>query len=568
MIRRVARAVGRRSRRFAHGLRSRANRFAVARYEGSSVIRRFVASDLRLLAAQDARRAVTVYGGRQVLSVLDDDANVWRLAARTADRVDDVLTTAGLWHFATNLPGTRVTRWAVRRKDLPTLVDALQQALGDQGFYYAPRGLERRSRLVLHGLTEGELGALRGFSVFQYVRCSVTGRLYGPPQGCDIVVWDEGADGRLVSPDRDSVVQQVDASQALDVVERPRWDGRLEPRLAEAEHDAFAIEFPVDAVYLWVDDSDPRWREKREEVRRSLGMEPSPAPSDDSVASHKFRDRGELRASMRSLEMYAPWIRHIYLVTDEQKPEWLDAEQGRVRVVDHREIFADPGVLPTYNSHAIGSQVHRIPGLSDHYLLMNDDVMFNQPVSPYTFFTPVGQLRVNFSRSRRPDVPRESQTSLELARSNSAALLERDFGRRASSLFGHVPVPQRKDVALELEERYSEEILRTVKSPFRAPTDVVINSWLHLYTALFTGRAIRASIKFGYFNIGRVAVRQRMERLAAVRKFQVICVNDVPPPGGEEEADPEWLALWLQRVYPIRTPFELDAPAPVPDAVP
>ncbi|MGH3703855.1 MAG: stealth conserved region 3 domain-containing protein, partial [Agromyces sp.] len=342
------------------------------------------------------------------------------------------------------------------------------------------------------------------------------------------------------------------------LVERPRRDGVPDRRLAGSEHDAFAIDFPVDAVYLWVDDADPRWREKREAVRLSLGMEPSPASTDDTVAAHRFRDRGELRASLRSLEMYAPWIRNIYLVTDEQQPDWLDADHGRVKVVDHREIFADPSVLPSYNSHAISSQIHRIPGLADHYLLMNDDVMFNQPVTPYAFFTSLGQLRVNFSRTRRPDVSRGSQSSLERARSNSAALLERDHGRRASSLFGHVPVPQRKDVALELEERYAEEIRRTVASPFRAPTDVVINSWLHLYTALFTGRGIQAGIKFGYFNIGNPAVRQKMEKMAFVRKFQVICLNDVPPPGGEEEADPEWLAHWLQRVYPMRAPFERD----------
>jgi hypothetical protein len=558
-MRTVARAVRRRVRRYAMNARAWVNRRLVAGGARFRALRRFVRADLRRLTAHGPDRKITVYRGRQVLSVVQEGPTAWRLSARAADRVAEALDKAGVTYFATNPPSTRVTRWAVRRADLDVVMESLRTVLGEEGFYLAPGGREGASRPVLDETTDDELETLRKFSVFQYVRCSVTNQLYGPSQGCDVVIWDMDEDGMLTAPSRDSIVQQVEDSDDLVVVERPRWDGRPEHRLAATEHDAFAIEFPVDAVYLWVDDSDPRWREKREAVRRSLGMEPSPAPTDDSVAAHRFRDRGELRASLRSLEMYAPWIRNVYLVTDEQRPDWLDVDHGRVKVVDHREIFADPSVLPSYNSHAISSQIHRIPGLADHYLLMNDDVMFNQPVTPYSFFTSLGQLRVNFSRSRRPDVPREQQTSLELARSNSAALLERDHGRRASSLFGHVPVPQRKDVALELEERYAQEIRRTVESPFRASTDVVINSWLHLYTALFTGRAVRANIRFGYFNIGNPDVRAKMDRLAFVRKFQVLCLNDVPPPGGEAEADPEWLAHWLERVYPLPGPFELGA---------
>src|SRR5699024_7806038 len=82
-------------------------------------------------------------------------------------------------------------------------------------------------------------------------------------------------------------------------------------------------------------------------------------------------------------------------------------------------------------------------------------------------------------------------------------------------------------------------------------------SWLHLYTALFTGRGVPAGIRYGYFNIGDPEARAKMEDLARVEKLQVICLNDVPPPGGADEADPEWLAEWLARMYPNPTEFEL-----------
>ena len=511
------------------------------------------------LAASAEEREITTYRGRPVVSRRQADVSVWRLAADTATAVAAALDRAGVQHFAMHAPYARVARWGVRRDQFAAAMRALGQTLGEQGFYYSGED-QSPPRLVTEGLDPDQVEFLSGVTVFQYVRCTTTRRLYGAPDGCRIAVWDHSpARPTLVAPDRGSPVQEIDDHHPLPVATRQRWDGWSEPILASTAGDASAIEFPVDAVYLWVDDSDPNWQAKRAAVRARLGLDTSTAQAEGALASHNFRDRGELRASMRSLEMYAPWIRHIYLVTDDQCPAWLDAQHGRVIVVDHTEIFADPDVLPTYSSHAIGSQIHRIPGLSEHYLVINDDVMFNSPVTPYDFFTPTGQLKIAFSRSRRPDITREQQSPLEQARTNSAELIERDFGRRASELFAHVPIPQRRDIATEVAERYAQEIAATVNSPFRSATDVESNSWLHLYTALFTGRGTRSTIRFGYYNTGDPEVRARLEGLAQPPKVKVICLNDVPSAGGEADADPQWLAAWLDRRFPIRTPFETPA---------
>src|SRR5699024_3095359 len=111
-------------------------------------------------------------------------------------------------------------------------------------------------------------------------------------------------------------------------------------------------------------------------------------------------------------------------------------------------------------------------------------------------------------------------------RANSAELLQRDYRRHAARLFAHVPVPQRKDVAIEVAERYEREITTTLRNPFRAADDVVINSWLHLYTALFTGRAVQGSLRYGYFNIGLGEVRERLERGDYSSVMRVMCLND------------------------------------------
>lgn len=518
-------------------------------------LRRLLPADLLRLADSSDDHEITTHRARYVIAHRQADVTRWRLAAETATTVAESLDSAGVPFFAMHLPYTRSARWGVRREDLAAVVDAIRSSLGGEGFYYHVRGAGP-PRPVTEALTSEELESLRDFSVFQYVRCTTIGKLYGAPDGCRIAIWDDHEErATLVAPDRQSIVQEIDRTDRLPLATRARWDGWTEPVIAGTTHDASAIEFPVDAVYLWVDDSDPRWRAKRDAVRRRLGLAESSGASD----AHYFRDRGELRASLRSLETYAPWIRHIYLVTDDQTPDWLDVQHGRVTVVDHREIFSDSDALPSFNSHAIAAQVHRITGLSDRYLILNDDVMFTAPVTPYDFFTPAGQLRVFFSRTRRPDISRDRQNPLEQARSNSAELIHRDFGRRASEVFAHVPIPQRKDVAIEVAERYASEIALTVASPFRSETDVESNSWLHLYIALFTGRGVRSAIGYGYFNIGDPSVRERLVRKGYPDNVRVICLNDVPPPSGEEDADPGWLPDWLARTFPIPAPFELPA---------
>ncbi len=136
----------------------------------------------------------------------------------------------------------------------------------------------------------------------------------------------------------------------------------------------------VDAVYTWVDGSDPWHREAASAgvpaLARALGVE------------HRFRDFGAastLRYSLRSLARHAPWLRRVWVVTagPSQRPRWLrlaaaPGEPG-VHLVHHASIFPPEaiaqGALPTFNSCAIELNLHRIPGLAECFLYLNDDVL-------------------------------------------------------------------------------------------------------------------------------------------------------------------------------------------------
>jgi Stealth protein CR2, conserved region 2/Stealth protein CR1, conserved region 1 len=152
----------------------------------------------------------------------------------------------------------------------------------------------------------------------------------------------------------------------------------------------------IDAVIAWVDGDDPQHRAKR---KRYLA-DPGGAAKPERVASdeRRFSDNDEIRFCLRSIRNYAPWVRTIWLVTDNQVPAAIDrsrAERENIRIVDHREIFRGyEQLLPTFNSYAIETMLWRIEGLADRFLYFNDDMMFVGPAEPKDFFPNDGKVKL------------------------------------------------------------------------------------------------------------------------------------------------------------------------------
>lgn len=138
----------------------------------------------------------------------------------------------------------------------------------------------------------------------------------------------------------------------------------------------------IDAVITWVDGADARWRAKRQVMS---GPDSQLATAN---VEGRFRDNGELRYLLRSLERYWPFAGMIYLVTDEQVPDFL-AHSPRLKIIDHRDIL-DAEYLPTFSSRAIESALHKIPGLAEHFVAFNDDVLLARPVQHEDFFGRLG----------------------------------------------------------------------------------------------------------------------------------------------------------------------------------
>ncbi|HWV14903.1 MAG TPA: stealth family protein [Cellvibrio sp.] len=143
----------------------------------------------------------------------------------------------------------------------------------------------------------------------------------------------------------------------------------------------------IDAVITWVDGSDPAHKKKLEAYLQQIGdvRHPSADPT-------RFNDAGEIEYCVAALLRFTPWIRHIYIVTDAQRPKLIQKiigtpYEGRVKIVDHRDIFAGyEACLPTFNSSSILPMLWRIPGLSENFLFLNDDFFIIRELNPSDFF--------------------------------------------------------------------------------------------------------------------------------------------------------------------------------------
>ena len=104
----------------------------------------------------------------------------------------------------------------------------------------------------------------------------------------------------------------------------------------------------------------------------------------------RFESHDELKYSLRSVEKNVPWINHIYIVTDNQIPSWLNLENPKVSIIDHKEILPQE-CLPLFNSTAIEFGIANIPNLSEHFLYANDDILFGALHGKEFYFTPEGK---------------------------------------------------------------------------------------------------------------------------------------------------------------------------------
>lgn len=141
----------------------------------------------------------------------------------------------------------------------------------------------------------------------------------------------------------------------------------------------------IDFVLVWVDNTSRSWNEQRRAAWIELHPGEHDAEEEKDNGACRYREMGTLRYWFRSVEKFAPWVNKVYFVTCGQQPSWLNIHHPKLVRVNH-EDYIPSKYLPTFNSNPIELNLHRIPELSENFVLFNDDVFLLRPVSPEFFF--------------------------------------------------------------------------------------------------------------------------------------------------------------------------------------
>ncbi|MBB6511092.1 hypothetical protein F4695_004490 [Rhizobium soli] len=317
-----------------------------------------------------------------------------------------------------------------------------------------------------------------------------------------------------------------------------------EKSLARRQKPPQANEHQVDAVFTWVDSSDPDWRASFE-----LHSHTKVADKD------RFDQSDELRYSIRAVEQFAPWIKNIFVFSNCAPPSWYSAS-GKVSWVRHEEVIPSE-YLPTFNSHSIETFLHHIPNLSENFIYFNDDFFISDFVSPQDFHTHYGQsvsrLEPYGAIQYLEEICAADQgEEWQYAALNGAKLIYERFGFRPRQIHRHAPYAFQKSVFQQLEQEFPDAFHSTRSARFRTRGDYSVASFLYHHYALAVRSALEANDES---MIVRHTNYARFEKQKLYKNMKFFCVNDGGG-SGEHAGYMQFKLRFLSKRYPFKSHAE------------
>ncbi|GFZ26171.1 Stealth CR1 domain-containing protein [Lactobacillus corticis] len=330
----------------------------------------------------------------------------------------------------------------------------------------------------------------------------------------------------------------------------------------------------IDFVVTWVDGADPIWLEKKNKYGQA---ENNVDDLHKKMSSDKaYRDWGTFKFWFRGVEKFAPWVNHVYVVTDNQKPDWLNEDYSKVTIIDHSQII-DNKYLPVFNANAIEPNVYKIPNLSEHFVLFNDDMYLTRSVTPTDFFDNNGLPVYNTALS--PIIPQSGGTAnfqvniMEIINDHFSKKEIIDKGHffnihqglklfiksliysRSKFICGfyetHLPYPLRKSTFQEVWKEEKDTLDSTSSHRFRQASDV--SNWLFKYWEI-----ARGTYSVGDYHLGTLVslddAGSGLWNLILSQKYKIVCVND----GFKVDADKvnsEFVQV-MEKLLPEKCSFE------------
>lgn len=227
---------------------------------------------------------------------------------------------------------------------------------------------------------------------------------------------------------------------------------------------------PIDAVILWVNGDDCKHKEK------ILSHSKSTSLSSSNEFNARFSQTNEIKFCIDSLLKFAPFLRTIHLITDDQTPDFLSSNADnnnyeKVVIVDHKEIFEGLHQhLPTFNSLSIETCIYRIAGLAEHFIYLNDDFFLINPTKPDDFFKdglPILRGKwLKFDRDIFYKKFKKQRKAHKFYQQNAADLVD----SKKYFKFFHTPHPLRKSTFENFFAAHENIFIENIKHKFRHPS--------------------------------------------------------------------------------------------------
>ena len=279
----------------------------------------------------------------------------------------------------------------------------------------------------------------------------------------------------------------------------------------------------IDAVYLWVNDADPKWQAKRQQFRPT-------AESTVATAASRFRQFNELQTSIKLLSVNAPFVRKVFVVVDDQKPNLSGLGHDlpfEIVLVNHSEFIPEK-YLPTFNSRAITAHLHLIPGLSENFLYLNDDVFIASPSEVDDWFDGNG-IRVRFTETRFPGLDTLAANEvLYRARWKGVQLAKAKDWPVDDRMPQHAPYPLTRTILKKLWDVFPAAMEETATARFRTAS-AILPEQLAFYFAAGNGLATPAeNSTYKYVPMNEASgIFPVVDLALKPNRFLTICLNDV-----------------------------------------
>lgn len=331
----------------------------------------------------------------------------------------------------------------------------------------------------------------------------------------------------------------------------------------------------VDFVIIWVDGNDPKWQNDK---LKYLGQ------NDDNVdaSSNRYRDWDNLQYLFRGIDKFTPWVRKVHFVTCGHVPSWLNLSHPKLNFVKHSD-YIPKEYLPTFSSHPIELNLHRVPGLSENFVYFNDDTFIMRCLDRDDFFK--GELPRDLAMNNRITSLDYSDPMPHIALNNTSIInkhfnyrhvVKKNFTKWFHLSYGisnlirsalllpypnftgflnpHIPVAFNKSTFVEVWEKEPQLLNEVSSHKFRHMSD--INQYLMRNWQLVSGRFYPTNIMrySRYFDINEHNINDITFAIEN-QKYNLLCLNDT----SKDDIEPfkEVINKSFEKVLPEKSSFEL-----------